>query len=142
MATKLKIFTFENILLSITIPIIAIAIYMIFMWVPTEQNLGISQRIFYIHVPSAWTALLSVVIVAIGSLVYLINNNEKWDSLAYSAGEIGMILASLTLLSGIIWAKPIWGVWWTWDARLTTTLILWFILIAYLIWESCYLNLL
>jgi len=136
MKNTLKIITFENILLGITIPIIGVAIYMIFMWVPTEQTLGISQRIFYIHVPSAWTALLSVVIVAIGSLIYLINSNEKWDSLAHSAGEVGVILASLTLLSGIIWAKPIWGVWWTWDARLTTTLILWFILVAYLMLRS------
>ncbi len=122
--------------LAISVALMAVSLYLIFMWVPTEQNLGVSQRIFYFHVPVAWMAMLSVVIVAIASVIYLTTGREKWDSIAHATAEIGVIVASLTLVGGMIWAKPIWGVWWTWDARLTTTLILWFILVAYLMLRS------
>ena len=102
------------------------------MWVPTEQNLGVSQRIFYFHVPLAWLGMLSILVVAIASALHLITNREKWDILAYATAETGVVFITLLLVAGIIWNKPMWGVWWTWDARLTTTLILWFIYVGYL----------
>lgn len=122
--------------LAISAILMVIDLYLIFLWVPTEQTLGLSQRIFYFHVPIAWVALLSVIILAIASITYLVTGKEKWDSLAYATAEFGIVVGSLTLLSGMVWAKPIWGVWWTWDARLTTTLILWFILLAYIMVRS------
>lgn len=113
-----------------------ITMYMVFIWVPTEQNLGIVQRIFYYHVPLAWIGMLSIILVAITSAMYLLTRNQKWDNLAYSIAELGVIFISILLISGIIWDKPMWGVWWTWDARLTTTLILWFIYVSYLMMRA------
>lgn len=111
-------------------------IYLIFIWVPTELNQGIAQRIFYFHVPIGWLGMISIVVVAIASFTHLITKNEKWDNLAYSSAELGIIFASLILVTGSIWAKPIWGVWWTWDPKLTTTLILWFFYLGYLMVRS------
>jgi len=109
---------------------------LIFIWVPTELNQGIAQRIFYFHVPIGWLGMISIVVVAIASFTHLITKNEKWDNLAYSSAELGIIFASLILVTGSIWAKPIWGVWWTWDPKLTTTLILWFFYLGYLMVRS------
>ncbi len=117
-------------------------LYLIFIWVPTEKNLGISQRIFYIHVPVAWVGFLAFFFVLTGSVGYLFavksSNNQalmsakSWDRFAYSAAEIGVLFMTLMLISGILWAKPVWGVWWTWDPRLSTSLILWLTYVAYL----------
>jgi heme exporter protein C len=121
----------DGLLLSSAV-LMAVTLYMIFFWVPTEINLGISQRIFYFHVPLAWIGMLSIVIVAFASIRYMMTGEEKWDSLAYSTAEFGVVFASLMLVTGVIWAKGDLGWWWTWDARLTTTLILWFIYVGYL----------
>ena len=112
--------------------LMGLTLYMVYFWVPTEQNLGVSQRIFYFHVPLGWLGMLSIVVVAIVSLLYLRTDDEKWDSLAYAAAELGVVFASLILVTGVIWGKADVGWWWTWDAKLTTTLILWFIYVAYL----------
>ncbi|MCH8109726.1 MAG: cytochrome c biogenesis protein CcsA [Chloroflexi bacterium] len=112
--------------------LMALTLYLIFFWVPTEQNLGVSQRIFYFHVPLGWLGMVSIVVVAVASFMHLLTRNEKWDSLAHSTAELGLISATLIIVTGSIWAKPVWGVWWTWDAKLTTTLILWFIYVGYL----------
>ncbi len=109
-----------------------LALYLIFLWAPTELNLGVSQRIFYFHVPLGWLGMLSIVVVAIASLLHLATGRERWDSLAYSAAELGVVFATLIIVTGAIWAKPAFGVWWTWDPKLTTTLILWFIYVGYL----------
>ena len=109
-----------------------VVLYLIFMWVPTERNLGVSQRIFYFHVPIAWVGFLAFFVVLVGSVGYLWKRTSKWDQLAYSAAEIGVLFTTLMLITGILWAKPVWGVWWTWDPRLTTSLILWLIYVAYL----------
>lgn len=109
-----------------------ITLYMVFMWVPTEQNLGVSQRIFYFHVPLGWIGMVSIVIVAFASIMHLWRGGRRWDDLAYSTAEIGVIYATLILVTGAIWAKPVWGVWWAWDPKLTTTLILWFVYVGYL----------
>ena len=110
----------------------AVTLYLIFFWVPTEANLGVSQRILYFHVPLGILGLISIVTVAIASLAYLVKQDRRWDDLAHATAEIGMIFATLILVTGAIWAKPVWGVWWTWDPKLTTTLILWFIYASYL----------
>ena len=117
---------------SLTTLLMLVTIYLVFMWVPTEQNLGISQRIFYFHVPLGWIGMVSIFVVGIASVIHLSTRNDKWDSIAYSAAELGLIFATLILVTGAIWAKPVWGVWWTWDPKLTTTLILWFIYVGYL----------
>ena len=112
--------------------LMVVTLYLIFLWVPTERNLGVSQRIFYFHVPLGWIGMVSIIVVAIASLMHLATGKDKWDSLAYATAELGVVFATLIIVTGSIWAKPVWGVWWTWDAKLTTTLILWFIYVGYL----------
>ena len=112
------------------------SIYMVFVYAPTDKNLGDVQRIFYFHVSSAWIAFLAFFLVFLASILYLKKKTRKWDILALSSAEIGVLLTSLVLITGPIWAKPIWYTWWTWDARLTTTLVLWLIYVAYLMLRS------
>ena len=113
-----------------------VTIYMVFMWVPTEQNLGVSQRIFYVHVPLGWIGMVSIFVVGIASVIHLLTKKNLWDAIAYSAAELGIIFATLILITGAVWAKPVWGVWWSWDPKLTTTLILWFVYVGYLMVRS------
>ncbi len=113
-----------------------ISIWMIFAYAPMDAVQGNPQRTFYFHVPSAWLGMLSFVIVAVGGIGYLIKKDERWDWLARAAAELGAFFITLALILGSIWGRTIWGTWWTWDARLTTTLILWFIYIAYLMLRS------
>ena len=108
------------------------SLYMIFFYVPTEQSMGVVQRIFYFHVPVAWIALLSYLVIFVSSIMYLWKRNRKWDAVALSAAEIGFLFTTMFLITGSIWAKPAWGVWWTWSPRLTSALVLWFIYVAYL----------
>ena len=112
--------------------LMAFTLYLVYFWVPTEQNLGVSQRIFYFHVPLGWIGMVSIIVVMVASILHLATGHQKWDDLAYSTAELGLIYASLILVTGAIWGKPVWGVWWTWDPKLTTTLILWFIYVGYL----------
>ena len=114
----------------------SISIWMIFLYAPEDAVQGQPQRIFYFHVPVAWLGMLGFVIVAVGGIGYLITKNERWDWVARAAAELGALFISLALILGSIWGKTIWGTWWTWDARLTTTLILWFIYIGYLMLRS------
>ncbi len=113
-----------------------IAIWMIFAWVPTEINQGVVQRILYIHVPVAWVSMVAIVGVAAASVMYLWKRNETWDRLAVSMAEIGVLFGGLMLISGMVWAKPVWGVWWTGEAKLTTALILFFVYLAYLMFRA------
>ncbi len=122
----------RNGLLVASAALMLVTLYMVFLWVPTELNLGVSQRIFYFHVPLGWLGMLSIIVVAVASIVHLINGSQWWDDLAYTTAEIGVIFASLILVTGVIWAKGDLNWWWTWDAKLTTTLILWFIFVGYL----------
>ena len=113
--------------------LILAALYMIFGYVPTEKEMGVVQRIFYLHVPLAWLAFMSFFVVFVASAIYLWKRQTKWDVRASAAAEVGVVFTTLFLISGIIWAKPIWGVWWTWDPRLTSALVLWLIYVAYLL---------
>jgi heme exporter protein C len=109
-----------------------VALYLIFLVVPTEADMGIVQRIFYFHVPCWWVAYGGFFTVAGASAVYLWKGSAKADQLAVAAAEVGVLFCTLGLITGPIWARPIWGVWWTWDPRLTTALILWAIYVGYL----------
>ncbi len=126
----------RNILLWLSLALMVSALYLVFVYVPTEKEMGIVQRIFYLMVPMGWLAMLSFFIIFIGSIFYLVKREGKWDILAHSSAEIGIIFTTLALIVGAIWAKPIWGVWWSWDPRLTATLVLWFIYLAYLMVRS------
>jgi heme exporter protein C len=115
-----------------TLALMTAAIFMVFVYVPTEAQQGIVQRIFYFHVPCAWVAFASFALVALSGAFYLWLGQEIWDDLARAAAEVGMLFCTLVLITGSIWAKPIWGAWWTWDSRLTTTLVLWLLYTGYL----------
>src|SRR5499425_2952465 len=108
------------------------ALWLVFMVVPTEREMGIVQRIFYFHVSSAWVAFLGFFVVAIASAIYLWKGSAAADRVALAAAEVGVLFCTLVLVTGPIWARPIWGVWWTWDPRLTMTVILWAIYASYL----------
>lgn len=117
--------------LALAVAIIALAT--IFVYAPTERVQGDVQRIFYIHLGLAWVAFLAFFVVFVASVGFLITRRAGWDVWARSSAEVGVVYTSLVLITGAIWAKPVWGTWWTWDARLTTTLILWLTYVAYLI---------
>jgi heme exporter protein C len=108
------------------------AIAMMFFYAPIEREMGIVQKIFYFHVPLAWNAFLGFGIVFFASFRYLATRDPKWDARALSAAEVGVLFTTLVLITGPIWAKPVWGIWWTWDARLTLTFVLWLIYMGYL----------
>jgi heme exporter protein C len=108
-----------------------LSFWMIFFYAPTEREMGIVQRIFYVHVPSAWIAFLAFGIVALCSLGYLWLKDERLDAIAVSSAELGLLFTTIVLLTGPLWGKIAWGAWWVWDARLTLTLLLWFIYAGY-----------
>jgi heme exporter protein C len=106
---------------------------MAILYAPTDRIQGHAQRIFYFHVPLAWVGFGAFAIVAVAGLLYLLRPSEVADRWARSAAEIGVVFTTLVLITGSIWGRAVWGTWWTWDARLTTTLILWTIYVAYLL---------
>lgn len=112
------------------------ALYAIFFYAPVEKTMGQVQKIFYIHLPSAFIAFLAFFMTFVASILFLFKKDDKWDLIALCSTEIGVIFCTIVLVTGPIWAKPVWNVWWTWDPRLTTTLILWFIYVAYLMLRS------
>jgi heme exporter protein C len=122
----------------VTLALIAFATYQGLVVAPTEETMGNIQRIFYYHVTSAWTAFLLFLVNFIASAVYLLARKNtalqrKMDALAVSTAEVGLVFTTVVLVSGPLWAKPVWGIWWTWDARLTTTLVLWLLYASYLL---------
>jgi heme exporter protein C len=126
----------STILLALTASILLVSIGLIFLVAPTDAVEGIAQRIFYFHVPVAWIGMLAFGVLAVASIAYLWKKDERWDWLARASAEIGTVFITLALITGSIWGRTSWGTWWTWDARLTTTLILWFIYIGYLMLRS------
>jgi len=126
----------RNILLVLSFILFAAALYLVFIYAPTEATMGIVQKIFYLMVPVAWLALLSFIIIFISSILYLRKKAHKWDIISSSAAELGLLFTTLTLITGSLWAKPIWGVWWSWEPRLTATLVLWLIYIVYFMVRS------
>ena len=126
----------SNILLGLSVLLMVAALYLVFIYVPTEKEMGIVQRLFYLMVPMGWLALLSFVVIFISSILYLRKREDRWDIVGHSAAEVGIVFTTLALITGSIWAKPIWGVWWTWEPRLTATLVLWLIYLAYFMVRS------
>lgn len=108
------------------------ALFMVFVWVPAERAQGLVQRIFYFHVPAAWVAFLAFLVVFLGSVRVLLARSERMDRLAASSAEVGVVFCSLVIITGPIWARAVWGIWWTWDPRLSSTLVLWLIYVGYL----------
>ena len=119
-----------GVLLILTGGLMLVNLYLIFMVAPTDAVLGQVQRIFYFHVPIAVVSFLAFFVVFVASIGYLITRKGSWDALANAAAEVGVVFVTLAVLTGAIWARPVWGVWWTWEPRLTTTLILWLIYVA------------
>ncbi|WP_054970952.1 cytochrome c biogenesis protein CcsA [Alicyclobacillus ferrooxydans] len=107
--------------------------YFALIWSPPEKTMGNLVRIMYFHVGSAWIAFLAFFVTALFAVIYLIRRNLLFDRIAVASAEIGVVFTSFTLITGSLWAKPIWNTWWTWDPRLTTTLILWFLYVGYLL---------
>lgn len=123
--------------MSVILPIIALPAlllsqWLIFFYAPLEESLGLAQKIFYFHLPLSWWALLSFFLVFILSIMHLCKKNRATDIWSQAFAELGVLCATLALITGMIWGRISWGVWWTWDPRLTTTLIMWFIYCAYL----------
>jgi heme exporter protein C len=110
--------------------------WMSFFWVSTEANQGVVQRIFYVHVPAAWVSFLALGIAAVTSAMYLWLRDERADRVALAATEGGMVFATIMILTGPLWGKIAWGTYWTWEPRLTLTLLLWFIFLGYFLVRS------
>lgn len=120
----------------LTFAVMLVALYGIFIYAPTERTMGFLgevQRIFYFHVSVNWTTFLATFFVFACSVQFLIKGTREWDSRAAAAAELGALFGAAGLLSGMLWAKPVWGIWWTWDARLTSFFLLWLILLGYLV---------
>ncbi len=113
--------------------LIGIAGYAALFVAPEERTMRAIQRIFYFHVPSAWTAFTAFFVVFISNIAYLVRREMKWDWIGVSAAEVGLAFCTVVLVTGPIWAKPVWGIWWTWDARLTSTFVLWLMYVSYLL---------
>src|SRR6201993_411372 len=117
----------------LTAGLLTYALYQALVVAPTEQTMGDVQRIFYYYVPSAWTAFLLFSINFVASVWYLIRRNQTADIVALVTAEVGVVFCTVVLVTGPLWARPVWGIWWTWDIRLTSTLVLWLIYVSYLI---------
>ncbi|MEC9491234.1 cytochrome c biogenesis protein CcsA [Flexistipes sp.] len=117
---------------ALTFLAVALGLYFAFIYAPVENVMGPIQKIFYFHVASAWISFFAFFVTFICSFFVLFTNRYIFDDIASGSAEIGIIFCTIVLITGPIWAKPIWGTWWTWDPRLTTTLILWFIYVGYL----------
>jgi heme exporter protein C len=116
----------------VTAVFLSYALYQALVAAPTEQTMGNVQRIFYYHVSSAWTAFLLFTINFVASIIYLIRRSSAADAIAVVTAEVGVVFCTVVLVTGPLWARPVWGIWWTWDMRLTSTLLLWLIYISYL----------
>ena len=116
-----------------TLALLVIALYWALIGAPTEATMGTIQRIFYYHVPAALAGWTAFFVNAGASLVYLIRPSRAADAWAVAGAEVGLAFLSITLTTGPIWARPVWGVWWDWDARLTLTLVMWVMYASYLL---------
>src|SRR5574340_169326 len=125
---------------ALTLAGLTVAVYMIFLYAPEEMTMGEVQRIFYVHVPAAWVSLMGFVIIFIASIIYLWKRTQFSDELAQATAEVGFIFCTCVLVTGPLWAKPAWGIWWTWDARLTLTFLLWLLYVAYLMLRNYLVN--
>ena len=112
--------------------LLAAATGLVFLYAPVEQVMGMVQKVFYFHVATAWVGLLSFIVAAVAGAIYLASHNSDWDVVETASVELGMVFLLIAIISGSIWAKPIWNTWWTWDPRLTTVTVTELIYAAYL----------
>ncbi len=126
----------KRMLLGVVALLLVIAsAYASFYIAPEERTMGVIQRIFYFHVASAWAGFSAFLICFVANLLYVWRRDQKYDWLGVSAAEVGLAFTTIVLITGPIWAHPVWGIWWTWDVRLTTTLVLWLIYVSYLVFR-------
>ena len=118
---------------GVVVLLVAAAAYAALFVAPTERSMGLIQRIFYLHVSSAWTAFIAFFICFLANLIYVFSRKPRWDWLGVSSAEVGLAFTTVVLITGPIWAHPVWGIWWTWDARLTSTFVLWLLYVSYLL---------
>jgi heme exporter protein C len=129
---RLPLVTGRELPLLLSAGSIMVSLVLIFFWVPTEINQGVVQRIMYLHVPVALASLAIFGFLFVTSAVYLWKRSPRWDAMSYASAEVGVLALTMTIVTGAIWAKPIWNAWWTWEPMLTTLLILWLMGVAYL----------
>lgn len=129
MTSKAKII--NQVIGGIAFILMTASLYMVFIYAPMERVMQEVQKIFYFHVGVAWNGALAFLVVFIVSIMYLKTKDPKWDRYGRASAEIGLLFTTLVLLTGPIWGKSAWNSWWTWEPRLTSTLVIWFIFIAY-----------
>jgi heme exporter protein C len=112
--------------------VLVVALFAFAFLTPAERTQGDVARLFYLHVPGVLMAYAAFGVALVGSLAYLATRDIRWDHLAVAGAEVGVVFTGLTLVVGMIWAKPTWGVYWTWSARLTLTAIMFFVYLGYL----------
>ena len=118
---------------AVVLLLLSAAAYAAFFIAPTDAKQGLIYRILFLHVSSAWTGLISFFICFVANLVYVWRREPRWDWLGIAAAEVGLAFTTVVLITGPIWAHPVWGIWWTWDARLTSTFVLWLLYVSYLV---------
>jgi heme exporter protein C len=118
---------------AVVVFLVVAAAYASFYIAPEERTMRVLQRIFYFHAAAAWAGMTAFFICFVGNLLYVWRREEKWDALGVSCAEVGLAFITVVLITGPIWAKPAWGIYWTWDARLTSTFVLWLLYISYLL---------
>lgn len=133
---SLRLKPWHRVLAVVAVVLTAVGSFVGLFVVAPDAMQGNVQRLMYVHLPTAWLAYLSFFIVFLMSVLYLIQRDPRWDLVAASSAEVGVLFTALTLVLGSLWGKPIWGVWWTWDPRLTTTAILLVIYVGYLALRS------
>jgi heme exporter protein C len=121
---------------TVAILLVIAAAFASFYIAPLERTMGELQKIFYLHAASAWAGMDAFFVCFIANLLYVWKRNQKFDWVAVSATEVGLAFTTVVLITGPIWAKPAWGIWWTWDARLTSTFVLWLLYVSYLLLRS------
>ncbi len=104
---------------------------MVFLYAPREANMGDVQRIFYFHLGSAWVGFFAFFVTMISGVLYLWKGEKRWDTLGVSSAEVGTVFMTMAIVSGSLWARPVWNTWWTWDPRLTISAIQWLLYLAY-----------
>ena len=130
-------FTIADALGIAAFAVMLVALYLALVESPIERVQGIHQKIFYIHVPTALVGYIAFGVVAFASVMYVLKRTERWDRIALASAELGVLFTTLMLVTGSIWGRPVWGAWWDWsDARLVTSLVMWLVYVAYLMFRS------
>jgi heme exporter protein C len=124
----------RRILLGATsVALVALGAYCAFYVAPEERTMGLIQRIFYFHASTAWAGETTFFICFLANLLYVWKRDPKYDWLGITCAEVGVACITIVLITGPIWARPVWGIWWTWDARLTSTFVLWILYVCYML---------